>query len=149
MSQSQTSRFSKIAANFLIGGQQYAIARQALFPGVFGFACLFSLFLLSKPLMFYIFRQLAAGDDPLRRQEFSQSWQSARTRANHRLMTAVWGAALFGEFVVCLLIANALPLSKAQMLGRVLSIGVPLVTGFWSFSHIRRLKNSAQQESIT
>lgn len=87
-----------IAALLLGGSYKVLLLRESLFTFALGLACLGSLLLPSRPLMFYFGRVFATGKDPARRAAFDASWQYPQARHRHRVITLVWGLLFVAEF---------------------------------------------------
>lgn len=130
---------SSIVAIFLGGSPQLLVIRESLFTGTLGLACFVSL-LLPRPLMFYVGRQMLCGNDTPRLAQFNAGWNNPYTRFAHRLITSVWGTALFGEFLLRLLISYTLTATVAYGLGSTILIVTIAVTFAWTFAYIRRVR---------
>ncbi len=99
-----------------------------------------SSFFWPRPLMFYIGRQFAAGDDPVAIRNFDARWQYATARRAFRLMTAVW--ALGWLFEAGLRVVMVFTLSVAQVLAvsPILFTGITACLVLWTMTYVRRLK---------
>ena len=133
---------TNIVAILLGGNVRLLIIRESFFSGALGLACFISL-LLHRPLMFYVGRQMLAGNDPARLATYNATWEDLATRAGHRLITTVWGAALLGEFIVRVIIAYTLPTTTAYALGTAIFTIVLASTFAWTFAYIRIMRQRA------
>ena len=129
---------TSILALVLGGPIQLLVIRESFFSGALGLICLLSFIVFPRPLMFYVGRQMLAGNDPVRIQRFNENWQNPAARASHRLVTSVWGVALLGEFLVRLVLALTLPTTLAFSLGSTV-MSITLAAAFlWTFAYIAR-----------
>lgn len=139
-----------IIAIFLGGDARLLIVRESLFTGVLGLTCFVSLLLFPRPLMFYIIRQVVAGNDVARIQTFNRNWRNAapRVRSTHRVITTVWGCVFLGEFLGHTLIAYTLPIAVGLVLGSTLFTGMMVATTAWTFAYARWVQRRVQQEQV-
>jgi len=135
---------TSIVAIFLGGDARLLVIRESFFTGALGLVCLVSL-LLPRPLMFYVGRQMFAGSDATKVANFNVAWQNPHARFVHRLITAVWGCAYVGEFILRILIAYTLPPTVAFGLGSTILILVTAATFIWMFAYIRRVQKRGAQ----
>ena len=130
---------TSILAISLGGDARLLIIRESFFTGALGLVCLISL-LFPRPLMFYVGRQMFAGNDATKVANFNAAWQNPRARFVHRLITTVWGCAFVGEFILRVIIAYTLPPTVAFGLGSTILIIVTAATFIWMFAYIRRVQ---------
>jgi hypothetical protein len=84
-----------VLTSTLLGGNAYVLkARDSAFTALFGLACLGSLLVGDRPLIFYVGRFLSAGDDPAKIEAFDQLHDLPTGRHTFRVLTAVWGVGL-------------------------------------------------------
>jgi hypothetical protein len=123
------------------GSYKLLLLRESLFTFAFGVACLGSLLLPSRrPLMFFLGRVFATGNDPVRRAEFDATWQYPQARRAHRMVTLVWGLLFICEFAFrVLLIYTASPATVLVVSPLVLNTATVLVI-VWTFSFARRAR---------
>jgi intracellular septation protein A len=133
------------ALTLLGGSPQLILIRESMVTGAYGLLCFISLLFFPRPLMFYMGRQMMTGGNPARIAQYDAAWQKPQGRAAHRLITAVWGCALFGEFVLRVVIALLLPPPVVLVLGPILLTVAIGGTFFWMFGYIRRARARAQQ----
>ncbi|QBD76880.1 hypothetical protein EPA93_13040 [Ktedonosporobacter rubrisoli] len=129
---------------FIGGDVRLLLIRESLITGVYGLLCFLSLFLLPRPMMFYVGRQMVAGNDPVRLAGYEASWQHSYGRFVHRLITTVWGCTLTGEFLLRVLIAFLLPPAAVLVIGPILLTVAIASTFFWTFSYMRRVRPRMQ-----
>jgi hypothetical protein len=79
--------FASVLGVLLGGSTQLLLIRESFVTGALGVACFISL-LLPRPLMFYIGRQMMAGDNPEKLAQFNAQWQIPYGRFVHRMITA-------------------------------------------------------------
>jgi hypothetical protein len=131
---------SGIAALLFSGSYKILLLRESLFTFVFGLACLGSLLLPSRPLMFYFGRVFATGNDPVRRAAFDASWQYPEARRSHRVVTLVWGLLFIAEFAFrAVLIYTVSPATVLAVSPVVLGTATILVI-VWTFRYGARAR---------
>ncbi len=133
------------ALTLLGGSTQLILIRESMITGAYGLLCFISLLFFPRPLMFYVGRQMMTGGDPARIAIYNAAWQKPQGRFAHRLITAVWGGALFGEFILRVVIALLLPAPVVLVLGPILLTVAIGGTFLWMFSYIRRVRAKLQQ----
>jgi hypothetical protein len=133
------------ALTLLGGSAQLILIRESLMTGAYGLLCFISLLFFPRPLMFYLGRQMMTGGNPARIALYDAAWQKPQGRTVHRLITAVWGCALFGEFILRVIIALLLPAPVVLVLGPILLTVAIGGTFFWMFGYIRRVRARLQQ----
>ena len=106
------------AASLISGSVFFALVKESILTGAFGLICLSSL-LARRPLLFYIIRQFAAGDDPARIEWWNGLWQYPRFRFRMRVVTAAWGLVYLVE--ACLRVVFALTLTPGQTVARAVA----------------------------
>jgi hypothetical protein len=111
-----------------IGGDaKLVLIRESFVTVVLGAACILSLLLprLSpRPLLFYIIRYFATGNDPAKAPPFDARWQSPAFRRYIRIVTLVWGIVYLVEFPVRVLMVNGLSVQQYLAIGPVVFYGV-------------------------
>lgn len=114
---------------------------------VMGLACLVSL-LLPKPFAFYMLRQLLTGDDPTRGAMFDAYWRYPYVRTASRVMTAVWGVVMLGEFALRIGMVLVLPVAVVLAASYVSMMAISLVLGVWNLAYgarvLRQLGSTTQ-----
>lgn len=114
-----------IAASYALGGDAFVLkVRDSVFTCVFGLACLVSIWVGRRPMMFYIGRALSAGDDLHRQGLYDELFDLPPARTVFRIITAVWGVGLICEAVTRILLAMILPT------GPFLAVA-PIASGFF------------------
>jgi hypothetical protein len=117
--------------------------RESVFTGVFGLACLASL-LRPRPVMFYLGRLFATGNDPKKMAEFEGVWELPDSPRRFRFVTVVWGVALAAEAVVRT--ALAVVLSTQRFLEVVPVVGWAVLGGLLFFT--TRYTRSAESAAL-
>ena len=129
------------AALFLGGSPRILLIRESLLTAVFGLACFVS-FLLPRPLMFYFGRYFIAGSDPQKVASFNRNWSIPRVRRTHRLITAVWGCALLGEFSLRTWMVLRLPTATVLSAAPILFNATILLTFLWTMRYAKKIKST-------
>lgn len=97
-------------ASLALGGNAFVLkVRDSVFTGGLGLTCLASLIVGPRPAMFYVGRQLSAGENPFRRELYDRLWDLPPARFVFSVITAFWAALLVGESSVRVLLAVVLP----------------------------------------
>jgi hypothetical protein len=128
------------------GSKEFVLISNGFFTGALGLACFVSLFLLPKPLMFYLRRQFLAGHDPVAIANFNARWQSAHERSVNRLITMVWGCSLLGQFLLRVLLTLVLPYSLAVVLTQIIPFVAITLTFLWTVVYGRRQARLRDQQ---
>jgi hypothetical protein len=128
---------------FSLGGDpRVLLMRESLFTGVFGICCLISL-ALQRPMMFYFARHFIAGRDQQRRAAFDARSQKPRFLRGHRLVTAVWGLAYVGEFVIRTALVYSVPAPVVLVVSPIMMGFVTITVIVWTFWYRSRLLQSS------
>jgi hypothetical protein len=99
-----------VSASYAMGGNAFVLkVRDSAFTCLFGIACLVSVRIRQRPIMFYLGRTLSAGDDPIRAATYDQLWDMPPARATFRIITTMWGFGLILDAATRVLLALALP----------------------------------------
>jgi hypothetical protein len=102
------------------GNAVFALLQGSLVTGFFGLAFLFSL-AAQRPLIYVLARQYSSGDDPCAADAWDARWNEHRPfRARMRLLTLVWGAALFGEAAARVMVTVSFSSSRAAIVSPLL-----------------------------
>ncbi|HXZ02820.1 MAG TPA: VC0807 family protein [Stellaceae bacterium] len=127
------------ATSLISGSVFFALIKDSFLTAAFGLLCLGSLF-AERPLMFYVIRQFAAGNDPARLLWWNGLWQLADFRAAQRLVTLVWGAAYLVEAL--LRVGFALTLSPAEVvaISPVMAFGALIALIAWTRRYLGALR---------
>jgi hypothetical protein len=105
-----------------LGGSAFVLkVRDSAFTTLFAVACLASLWLLPRPLMFYVGRTLSAGDDPMRIRAYDELWEAAAARRAFAVITIVWGVGLLFEATVRVILAMTLTTGQLLAVGPIVS----------------------------
>lgn len=126
---------------FLGGNPKIFLIRESFFTVAFGLAFLVSL-LLPKPLMFYIARHFASGNDAASLANFNASWQHERFRHFFRVMSAVWGAGLLLEAVVRVSLILTLSVEQFLAISPFVLYGIIAALFIWTFRYGRTSRQS-------
>ena len=130
---------TSMGALFLGGDTRILLIRESLLTAVFGLTCLVSL-LLPRPLMFFFGRYFIAGSDPEKVASFNRNWAVAQVRRTHRLITAVWGCALLGEFTLRTWMVLRLSTATVLSVAPILYNATILLTFFWTMRYAKKVQ---------
>jgi len=125
------------------GSAKLFLIRESFVTGALGLLALSS-FAWSRPLLFYIGRQLSIGDDPVALEQFNSLWQRPLARHTFRLMTAVWAIGWLGEFGVRLLMVKTLSVPQVLAISPFVFNGVTAGLIVWTVAYARRQRQKGQ-----
>ncbi len=125
------------AAGSLISGSVFfALIKDSLLTGAFGIVCLVSL-LLPRPLLYYVTRQFAAGDDPQKLAIWNGLWAARTFRVAMYLVTSVWGVIFALEAAARVVMALKLPPAEVVSLSPIMSFGALTLLIVWTRRYLR------------
>ncbi|MHB8328536.1 MAG: VC0807 family protein [Acidimicrobiales bacterium] len=110
-----------VSMAFLNGNELLLKMRESVVTGAFGIVCLVTLVGPARPVMFYVGRALAGGEDRSRGAEFDALWEVPSGRRVFTVLTAMWGFGLVLEAGVRALLA--LELSTGPFLAVTPAVG--------------------------
>ena len=134
-----------IAVALLTDDVRFAVLKAAPAFGLFGVACLVSLW-RPRPLMFFVGREFTAGDDKVRRAAWTARLETAGFRQAMRLLTFVWGIACVLEATLGIGAALLLPPRAALVAEAVLGIGTVAALLLWTTAFARRRAQRASDQ---
>jgi hypothetical protein len=135
-----------VSALVLHGNATLLKIRESVFTGVFGLVCLGSL-LRRRPVMFYMGRMFATGNDPVKVAEFEGVWDLPGAPGRFRFVTAVWGLALVAEAVVRVVLAVVLSTQRFLEIVPVVGWGVLGGLLFFTTRYVRSAETSLLGEA--
>ena len=137
------------AASLISGSVFFALVKESVLTRAFGLICLFSL-LAPRPLLFFIIRQFAAGEDPARIEWWNGLWQYPRFRFRMRVVTAAWGIVYVFEAVFRVVFALTLTPGEVVIVSPVMSVGALIVLIIWSRRYLIALRDQRirEQEAV-
>jgi intracellular septation protein A len=131
-----------VATSFFSDDPLFFLIKESFITGLFGLACFVSLVVLPRPLLFYISRQFAAGDNPALAERFEGFWQYPQFRTMQRRITLVWGVAYVVEALVRVVLALSVPipvfLGVSPLMGMVVTVSLIAWTIAYSQRTARR-----------
>ena len=133
-----------IAGSFNFGPRFYLV-RVSFGTSLFALLCLGSLF-YRRPLMFYIGRQVATGNERARVDYYERLWLSPRFRQVLRVVTTTWGVGYLLEATVRVLVALSLPIAIVLLVEPMIGAVVFVVLLIWTLRYGRA---AALQASAT
>jgi hypothetical protein len=135
-----------IAATFLSGNPKLLLIRESFVTGALGLLALSSLF-WNRPLMFYIGRQMSAGQDPTLVARFDALWQRPRGRQIFRVITVVWGIGWLAEFGLRIAMVETLTIATVLAASPFVFTTINLGLFAWMFAYVRRARRKAMEAS--
>jgi hypothetical protein len=140
--------FGMIAALVTHGNPLALKLRESVLTGLFGVACLGSLF-AARPIMFFLARSFETGGEPEAVAAFNERWAVPGVPARYRFVTAVWGFGLIGETLLRTFFAMTLSTSRflavAPVIGWATIGGLLTFTTIYSRSQEARFAAQAEQ----
>lgn len=122
----------------LVGGDpKLLLIRESFLTGALGIACFVS-FLLPRPLMFYFGRYFATGNDPAKTAYYNGLWQYQSFRYVNRVITAVWGVAYVGEFIIRVILVYTLPIAVVLAVSPLIIGGITVAAIAWTIAYSRK-----------
>lgn len=118
------------------GDPKIYLIRESFFTITFGLAFLVSL-VLPRPLMFYISRQFASGNDSANIAHFNSFWQYEGFRRSMRVMSAVWGVGLLLEAAVRISLVVTLSVEQFLAISPFVTYGIIALLIIWTFRYGR------------
>ena len=120
------------------GDPKVYLIRESFFTITFGLALLISL-ALPRPVMFYMARHFASGNDPSNIARFNLLWQEHESfRRRLRVITAVWGTGLLLEAIIRITLVNMLSVQQFLAVSPFVIYGITAALIIWTFSAGRR-----------
>ena len=123
--------------SFITGDPKLLLIRESFFTLTLAVACVVSL-LFPRPIMFYIIRYFATGNDPARGLAFNARWQYPAFRRYIRIISVVWGIAYLAEFFVRLFMVYHLPIQQYLAISPTIFYGLLFVVIGFSIAYARR-----------
>jgi hypothetical protein len=130
-----------IAVAHVTGSAQAVLYQGALLNVLSGVLCFVSL-LWARPLVFYIGRQLTAGDDSEARARYDDLWRLPAFRAAPRALTVAWGAWGFAQAAARTVLTATLPAGAVLAVWPLVDLLVTVLLVSWSISYSRRSARS-------
>jgi hypothetical protein len=132
------------------GNPKIYLIRESFFTVTFGLAFLVSL-VLPKPIMFYISRHFASGNDPASVARFNAFWQDERFRRSMRVMSAVWGVGLLLEAAIRVSLVITLSVEQFLAISPFVIYGIIAFLFIWTFRYGRTgsLRTTELMQRIT
>jgi hypothetical protein len=133
-----------IGATFLSGDPRLLLIRESFVTGALGLLALSSLF-WSRPLIFYIGRQMSAGQDPALIARFDALWQRPRGRRTFQVITIVWAIGWLAEFGLRIVMVETLTIATILAVSPFVFTAINLGLFAWMFAYVRRVRRRAMQ----
>jgi hypothetical protein len=129
-------------ASLISGSPRFTLVKESVFTGIFGLVFFGSL-LASRPLMFYVIRPFATGNDPERIGWWNHLWQHKGFRHSMRVMTAIWGATFIADALVRTALVFILSTSTFLVVSQLLFYGMFASAFLLTFAYGRRAQRPA------
>ena len=131
-----------IVATLIGGDPKLLLIRESFVTGALGVLALSS-FVWTRPLMFYIGRQMTAGQDPALTARFDALWLRPAGRRTFRTITLVWGIGWLAEFALRIAMVETLTTSQVLAISPFVFNGINLGLFAWMFAYARRVRRRA------
>ena len=129
-------------------GPRFYLVRVSFGTSAFGLLCLASL-LYRRPLMFYLGRQVATGNEPARAAYYDSLWQHLRFRHVQRVVTATWGIGYVLEAGVRILVAVTLPIGVVLLVEPIIGYAVLGLLLLWTIRYTRGAALEASRPGLS
>lgn len=137
-----------IAAMAIGGSDRLLLVRESLVSGLIGVVFLLSL-LRERPIIYYLARATIARQEAEGASRFERVWnERPLLRANLRMMTATWGAALTAEMLLRCWLAWHWPVERSVVVLPIISYaiyGVLMIWTLWMQKRMRTRERAAHQ----
>jgi intracellular septation protein A len=129
-------------ASLASGSPRFTLIKESFFTGIFGLIFIGSL-LAARPLMFYIVRPFATGDDPERTGWWNDLWRYPRFRRSMRMMTAIWGLTFVADALIRTALVFILSTSTFLVVSQLLFYAMFATAFLLTFAYGRRVQRKA------
>ncbi|HYW77257.1 MAG TPA: VC0807 family protein [Gammaproteobacteria bacterium] len=119
------------------------LVRESLVTGALGAGFLASL-LLPRPLIFYVAREMAAGNNAQLLRRWQARWTQRSFRRGMRLMTLVWGAGLLLEAAIRVTMAESMSITHFLAVSPFVQYGISAALIAWTVGYAKRMKRAAR-----
>jgi intracellular septation protein A len=116
---------------------RFVLLKPVAGAAVFGVACLATLG-RQAPLMFFLARQVTAGDDPEKLAAWTARLSDAGFRRAMQVLTLVWGLAFIAKAALWTLAVLLLPPNAALLAAPVFGISIFTALMAWTIAFARR-----------
>lgn len=123
--------------SIVTGDTKLLLIRESFFTLALAVACVVSL-LFPRPVLFYIIRYFATGNDPAQASVFNARWQYPAFRRYIRITSVVWGVAFLVKFSVRLFMVYHLPIQQYLAISPIAFYAVLFVVIGFSIAYARR-----------
>lgn len=111
-----------VVASIVLGGNAYVLKiREIAFEVPFAVACLLSVRVSRRPVMFYLGKSMSAGGDELRRRAYDDLYELPTVPEVFGRITIVWGVVMLIHSVVLVLLAAVLPTGAFLIIAGVIA----------------------------
>jgi len=131
-----------IVATLVGGDPKILLIRESFVTGALGLVALGSFF-GERPFIFYLARQMSAGQDPSLVARFDALWQRPRGRRTFRVLTAVWGTVWLAEFGLRIAMVEMLSIPTVLAVSPIVFNAINVGLFAWTFAYARRMRRGA------
>jgi hypothetical protein len=130
--------------SFVGGDPRLLLVRESFLTLVLAVACVVTL-LFPKPIMFYIIRHFATGNDPAKTPTFNARWQHPAFRRYIRIISVFWGVAFLFEFSARVFMVYHLSIQQYLAIGPAVFYTVLLAVIGFTIGYARLTLNRATE----
>lgn len=124
------------------GNEMALKMRESLISGTLGLTFLISLAVSERPFIYHLGKAMASSQGGGAKADFETLWGEERARRVVHVLTALWGAGLFGEAILRAILAVALPTGTFLALAPV--VGWVIIGSLMWFT-VTYIRNSRRQ----
>jgi uncharacterized membrane protein (DUF485 family) len=135
-----------VVTSLISGNVMFVLIKESFITGTVGLLFLSSL-LWRRPIIFYLARQFAAGDDPERLAWWNGMWERPRFRTIMRTMTVVWGVGYVLEAGIRVVFALTLTPGTVVIVSPIMAIGTTILLIIWTRRYVRAAQERAMREA--
>ena len=133
------------------GTQRTLLVRESFITGLLGAILLLSVFVMRRPIGYYVIREFLTANDALPAEHFDVLWRKRSFRQGVRAVTMGWGILLLGELVLRAFMAMrmnvAIVLSVSPVILTTLMLLAGLATAVWLGREIAHALRERPEES--
>jgi len=133
-------------ASFIGGDPKLLLVRESFSTLALAVACIVSL-PFPRPLMFYIIRFFATGNDPARAPAFNARWQYPAFRRYMRIVTVAWGIVYLIEFPVRIFMVYHMPIQQYLAISPIAFYAILFVLIGFTITYARRMMSRFAEQN--
>jgi len=136
---------SGAAASVVSGNIFWRIVTDCVLNAAWGSTFLVSLF-LPRPVLFYLIREVVAGNDASRAEIWNSLWNTRLIRRTLRRMTAIWAAVYFVEILIELALARTQTADTVVTVASIMNAGATLALIMFTHRTMRATRSRFERE---